>query len=139
MITEADHIQLVWDRGSAGTAQCGCGCGISVGTTGEWTPERLLAAAVESSVMTHFLELADQAGLEVLGYVSAGGTVAAPGETRGLNVVVRPCVSIADEKDAPAVHRFLLAARDASPIVRSLGGVTTVEADVIVLGTRDAG
>ena len=127
MITEADHIQLVWDRGSTGTAQCGCGCGISVGAAGEWTPERLLTAAVESSVMTNFLGLAEAARLEVLGYVSAGGVVAEPGEAGRLRVVMRPCVSVGDEKDVPSVHRFLAAARDASPIVQSLEIEITVE------------
>ena len=139
MTTQASHIQLVWDRGSAGTAQCGCGCGISVGAAGEWTPERLLAAAVESSVMTNFLGLAEAAGLEVLGYVSAGEVTTQPSGACRVKVVGRPCVSVGRENDVAAVRRFLTAAQAASPIVRSLGDTTTIEADVVVLGSADEG
>jgi hypothetical protein len=139
MTTTADHIQLVWDRGCACTVQAESGCSISVGPAGEWTPERLLTAAVESSVMTNFLRLADGAGLEVLGYVSAGEATFEPGGAGRIRIVVRPCVSVRDQTDVEAARRFLEAARASSPIVRVLGDTTTLEAEVVALGSREEG
>ena len=139
MHRSADHIQLVWDRGGVGTAQAESGGSISIGPADEWTPERLLTAAVESSVMTNFLRLADEAGLEVLGYVSAGEASLDAGGTGRIKVVVRPCVSVRDEHAVEAVHRFLAAARAASPIVRILGDAMTLEAVVVAFGARDGG
>ena len=139
MSTPADHIQLIWDRAGTGTAQAESGCSIPVGPTGDWTPERLLTAAVESSVMTNFLRLAEVAGLEVLGYVSAGESRYETGTCEAIKIIVRPCVAVGGEEHRDLVHRLLTAAVAASPIVRALGDATTLAAEVIVLGASDGG
>lgn len=132
MTADTEHIQVVWDRGSCGTAQAGSGCSIQVGPESEWTPEQLLIAAVESSLMGVFLGLATEAGLNVMGYVSAAGTIESRAPERQ-SIIVRPCVVIARKEDKGEVQRLLARAVELSPVVRALGEPVGVDVEVIVL------
>src|SRR5512143_3713922 len=133
MTTDTKHAQLVWDRGSACTAQATSGSSITIGPAGEWTPEQLLVAAVESSLMAAFLRLADAAGLGVLGYVSAADATLEHDPLVQPSLVVRPCVVVAHERDREAAHELLHQALGISPIVRALGDTVRSAGEVIVV------
>jgi organic hydroperoxide reductase OsmC/OhrA len=128
-----DHIQLVWDRGGAGTAQGESGCSLSVGPGGEWTPEQLLVAATESSLMTMFLGLADRAGLGVLGYVSSAGAAFDPDTPARMSLVVRPCIVIGREEDRELVEGLLDKAVEVSPVAQALRHALRIDAEVIAV------
>src|SRR5215472_2334833 len=64
--------ETIWNAGFAGTSVEGHGRSLAVGRGDGWAPEDLLLAAVEGSFMSALLGLADEAGVEVLGYVSKG-------------------------------------------------------------------
>lgn len=134
-MSASDQIQLVWDRGWAGTAQSQAGCSIRVGSTGEWTPEELLLAAAESSLMAAFLGLADQAGVEVLGYVSAAELTLATDAAARTSIVVRPCIVIGREQDREPVERLLRNAVDQSPVARALRDALRTDPEVIVVAS----
>jgi len=133
MLEGTDHIQLVWDRGGAGTVQGESECSLSVGPSGEWTPEQLLVAAAEASLMTVFLGLADRAGLDVLGYVSSAGAAFDPQAPTRLSLVVRPCIVIGREEDRELVEGLLGEAAEVSPVARALRHALRIDAEVIAV------
>jgi organic hydroperoxide reductase OsmC/OhrA len=124
-------VELVWDRGCAGTAQAASGSALEVAPEGAWTPEQLLVAAIEASLLISFMELAADDGLEVLGYVSAATRLDDPGADE---IVVRPCVTVGRTDERARVERVLARALERSPIARALRPAVRVEADVIALG-----
>ncbi len=136
---EGEHIQVVWDRARACTAQAGSGVTIDIGTSGGWTPEQLLVAATESSLMTVFLRLADEAGLAVLGYVSAAEATLDREREIPPSLVVRPCIVVGREQDKAPALRLIARTLEASPAARALKGVLRVDADVIVVEPADNG
>lgn len=138
MTSYPEHIQLIWDRECAGTAQARSGCSIHVGPTGEWTPEQLLVTAVESSLMTIFLRLAAEAGIEVLGYVSAAEAALDADPPLRPSIAVRPCVVVGREQDREPIQRLLASAGELSPVARALGGAVRVNANVVVVPSAAA-
>ena len=138
MSEDTDHIQLVWDRECAGTAQAESGCSLSVGPGGEWTPEQLLVAAAESSLMTIFLRLADEQGLGVLGYVSSAGAAFDPDTPVRMSIVVRPCIVIGRQEEREPVERLLARAVEVSPVARALKDALRIDAEVIVVASAAA-
>jgi Zn-dependent M28 family amino/carboxypeptidase len=62
--------ELVWDAGKHGTAIYPDGPPIGVSGPSGWPPELLLATGAAVSIMTRFLELAAEAHIDVLGYLS---------------------------------------------------------------------
>ena len=127
-----DHIELIWDCGGAGTAQTASGSRLDIGDNGQWTAEQLLMAAAESAVMTSFVVLAREDGLEVLGYMSSAGTEGGEG-TPALRVVVRPCVAVASPADAARAQVLLGRALDGSPVARALAGLVRLDPQVVAL------
>jgi len=132
MSARTEHIELVWDRESAGTAQTEHGSCIRVGPGGEWTPEQLVLVAVASSYMTTFLVLAKSAGLELLGYVSAAEGSFSPDALAPPTFGIRLCVVVGRESQSARVRPLIDRARERSSIVRSLGGSLRVEAEIVV-------
>ena len=130
---DGEHIQLVWDRARACTAQARSGVTITIGSNDGWTPEQLLVAAAESSLMTVFLRLADDANLRVLGYVSSAGAMLDPDTAFPPSIVVRPCIVVGREEDTEAARRLITTALETSPAARALREVLRVDADVIVV------
>lgn len=128
-----DHIELIWDRDCLGTAQTASGSRLDVGATGHWTAEQLLMAAAESAVMTSFLALAGEEGLEVLGYMSSAGTEGAAGPGAAMRVLVRPCIVVAGEPDAASAEAMMARALDRSPVARALKGVLLVDPQVVAI------
>jgi organic hydroperoxide reductase OsmC/OhrA len=127
------HPQLVWDRGAACTAQAASGRTLTIGLDGDWSPEQLLVAAVESSLMTEFMRLASESGIDVLGYVSAADVEFEPGDEERPAVIVRPCVVVGRDADREPVHRLLLQAFEESPVVRALGDEVSSDGEVVVV------
>ena len=138
MTVRSEHIQLVWDRECAGTAQARSGCSIHVGPREEWTPEQLLVTAAESSLMTIFLRLAAESDLEILGYVSAAEATLDADPRIPPSVLVRPCVVVRREQDRKAVQAALATASELSPIARALGGAVRIDAEVVVVPAAGA-
>lgn len=137
MSTRKSAVELVWDRECTGTARSCSGDVIEVGPDRSWTPEQLLVAAVESSVLGAFMDRATEAGLEVLGYVSAAASLEDVSSAEP-TIVVRPCVTIARARDRALVERLLADAIAASPVTRTLGPAVRVEAEVIALEDEPA-
>ena len=133
MVTQPPKIQMVWDTESRCTVQTPAGCDLHVGPEGDWSPEQLLLAAAESGLMTAFVELARERGVEVLGYVSSAGiqTPRHPGSP--VRLVVRPCVAIARESDRLLVHELLAKAHATSPVARALGRSLKLAPEVVLL------
>jgi organic hydroperoxide reductase OsmC/OhrA len=133
MTCVTEHIQLIWDRECAGTAQTQAGSSIQVGPYGEWTPEQLLVIAVEASLMTTFLQLAADAGLQILGYVSAAEADLTFVAGAQPSLVVRPCIVVASDRDRRLVQRLLARAAERSPVARALKDAVQVDPEVVTV------
>ena len=132
MASQPQKIQIVWDSGDECTAQTPAGRHLRVGPSGEWSPEQLLLAAAESSLMAAFVEIAGKRGLEVLGYVSSAG-LTRRGDRGRVRLVVRPCIAIAAETDRDRVHALLREARERSHVARALGRSLHVAPEVVMI------
>lgn len=80
-----------------GDAPCVCG------QTGQWSPESLLAGAVEAGTYLTFLELAKARGVEVLGYASSATARVAREKSGGAHftdLIVSPRVTVRSAADA---------------------------------------
>lgn len=125
--------EVVWDEGLKGTAEAPSGEVLGVEEGGVWTPWRMLSAAVQTSLMFEFFRLAEEAGLEVLGYVSNAGR----GEDEPLGrIILLPCILVGDQSDVPRAEELLELALTRSPICRQLGAA--VEMDARFAATRRA-
>lgn len=125
--------QLVWDRECDGTAQADGGCCLHTGPGSGWSAGRLLVAAVESDVMATFLQAADEAGLQVMGYVSAAEAVMDHDPSARLSILVRPCIVVGREEDRHRVQRLAVETLGRSPIARALGESLRIHAEVVVV------
>jgi len=130
MPSEREHLQVVWDRDCRCTAQARSGDTIDVGPGARWSPEQLFVAGVESSLMSVFLRLAQDAGVEILGYVSAAESTLDLNALRP-SIVVRPCIVVDSEEDRRRVLRLLSNVAEASPIARALGSAVSIDAEVV--------
>ncbi len=133
MTDPASHSQLIWDRDCAGTAQADSGCCLYTDPESGWSAGRLLVAAVESDVMATFLRIAADAGVRVLGYVSAAEATLDHDPAVRPSIVVRPCIVVGHEKDRPLVQRLVLGAAGRSAIARALGESPRIQAEVVVV------
>jgi organic hydroperoxide reductase OsmC/OhrA len=94
-----------------------------------WTPESLLIAAVDASVMATFSALAEVRGLEIVSYDSrAEGEIDIfDGGARFVRVVIRPRVVVADGSAIAEVQRALDDAHGLSVIARSMNAEVVIE------------
>ncbi len=92
--------ELVWDIDACGTCTGSEGITIRAGEDGDWQPEQLLALAFESELMSGFMRLARQRGLEVLGYVSAAQYRQGEAGTPRPRLCIHPCVVVGSRSDA---------------------------------------
>lgn len=130
-----DHIELIWDRDCACTAQTASGSRLDIGGEGQWTAEQLLMAAAESAIMTSFVALAEAHGLDVLGYVSSAAVETTAGPPASLRIVVRPCVAVADPGDVARAEALLERVREHSAVARSLEGTVHLDPQVVAIGS----
>lgn len=113
-------IDLIWNSEDTGTAESATAGELSVGGREGWNAEELLSVAVQADLMSRFLGLAGERKLTVLGYVSAVNLVTPPAPDNQFEVMLRPCVVLADPGDEPAARELMNAARKESPVCNSL-------------------
>jgi len=113
--------EIVWDNGESGTAVTEAGASLTVGPGSEWAAEHLLTLAAATCLMTTFLHLAAEEGLQVLGYVSSGRLEVPPDPEEVPRVVLAPCIVIARNDDTHAARRLCHQGRRQSPVCRTLG------------------
>ena len=128
-----DHIELIWDCGGAGTAQTASGSRLDIGSNGKWTAEQLLMAAAESAIMTSFVALAEAESLDVLGYMSSAATESTAGTPPRMQVIVRPCIVVAQAPDVARARELMAQAVEHSPVGRALAGTVRVDPQVVVI------
>lgn len=121
----ACRCELIWDESRAATAETPSGQLLQVEEKGNWTPGRMLSMAVQSSLMFEFFRLAEEAGLEVLGYVSNAATTQ---EEPQMRMVVLPCILLEAESDIPRGEELLHQAFTSSRICRLLGSGLDLDA-----------
>ena len=119
--------ELVWDGDRSGTAGSPRGDLIRVGLGEAWTPSEMISVAIQTSLMIEFLEAAEAAGLEVLGYLSSVTTGALPEERGGSSLLVSPCIVLARERDLPRARDVLERARARSWICGMFAGVLDID------------
>lgn len=124
------HTELVWDGANTATAITQNGQSLSVGD--DWTPEVLFSLGVESSLMTTFLRLANEASLPVLAYVSAGQLVAL--EDDGCRLIVSVCIVVENSAAEVIAEEIWQEARGTAPLAAMLSSQLNVEAAVTVVG-----
>jgi hypothetical protein len=110
------------------------GQSLSVGD--DWSPEALLSLGAESDLMTTFIGLANEASLQVLGYVSAGQFVDVADEGRRLAISV--CIVVGSAADEAMAEETWSDARTNARLAGMLGSQVTVEAAIMVVGAEAA-
>lgn len=125
------YSELVWETDGQGTAQAG-DVSFAAGDRAAWTPELLLGAAVESSLMSTFFELGLRAGLTVLAYVSQQHVERLEGASRP-ELVISPCITVRSSDDAVLARALCDHAFAQSPIVAALACPIRVEPHIVVL------
>lgn len=111
--------ELVWDENGAGTGSAVAGVSIKVGPPSVWTPDRLLSLAVLGCLMSSFMELAREAGLTVLGYVSRAR---AEPDLRDLpRLAVLSCAVVGSVADEELARDTFAEALRRSPLSRVFG------------------
>lgn len=118
------HVNIAWSQARKGmmcspelnTVQNSAGC-IEVATPPEfpkgmpgiWSPEHLFTAAVSSCLMTTFLSVAENSKLDFLSFQcsSEGKLEQVDGKFLMTEVLLKPVVTVADEKDTAKALKVL--------------------------------
>ncbi len=92
------------------------------GIPGIWSPEHLFTAAVSSCLMTTFLSIAENSKLEFVGFrcESDGKLEQVDGKFMMSEVILKPTVTIAHEKDRERAERVLQKSEAACLISNSI-------------------
>ncbi len=126
--------ETVWNTGLAGTSVEAHGRSLAVGRGDGWAPEDLLLVAAESGFMSALLALADQAGIDVLGYVSKGDLPEKRTNGAPAMIGLMPCVIVGSDADATRIHRIAERVLRESTVARLLGEHLHVMLDVRTVG-----
>jgi organic hydroperoxide reductase OsmC/OhrA len=127
--------ELVWDASRVGTATAASGATLSTGDGTDWTPEELLAAAAAACLMRSFLQTAEGAAFEVLGYVTAADV-----SEREDRIHLRVCIVVEGEDAAREACALCVASIAGSQIARLLGERLVVDVTARCLcGASDRG
>ena len=105
------------------------------GQAGQWTPEHLFVSAVASCFVSTFSGMADYSKLEFrsLDVETEGVMEKDAGGWRFTQVVLRPRLKIAHDRDAERANRLLQKAEHTCLVARSLACPVTLEARVEAL------
>jgi peroxiredoxin-like protein len=149
MIERHDYpVHIGWTGGKEGMARSPDGLPeVRVATPPEfggpahvWSPEHLLVASAASCYMTSLLAIADMSRLELVDLeVTAVGRMER-GEDRRYSItriVMRPRLTIVDEKDRDKAERLAHKADAICLITRSLKSETVVETQIEVEGAGE--
>jgi organic hydroperoxide reductase OsmC/OhrA len=98
------------------------------GIAGIWSPEHLFTAAVSSCLMTTFLSIAENSRLEFTAFhcKSEGKLEQVDGKFVMSEVILKPRVTIADEKDRERAERVLQKSENACLISNSIKSKVTM-------------
>ncbi|MCB0483678.1 MAG: OsmC family protein [Flavobacteriales bacterium] len=104
------------------------------GVAGKWSPEHLFTAAISSCFLTTFLAIAEYSKLEFTAIdVKAEGILDKPeGKFLMTEVILRPKLVIAHEKDRDKAQRILEKSEAACLITHSVKADVKLEAEVEV-------
>jgi len=110
------------------------------GMPGIWSPEHLLVAAVNSCLMTTFLAIAENSKLEFNTFRcgARGKLEQVEGKFMISEIMLKPFVSVPDEKDRERADRILHKAEAACLITNSIKSKVTMETHVAVSGVAAA-
>jgi hypothetical protein len=112
---------LIWDRAGLAIASNPAGHELRVGEGGEWEADRLFSLALQSALMSSFVERAERAGIHLLGYLSSGNLRPAAAGDRDRELVLAPCVVVEAESEREAAWSILHQAAADSHLCRLLG------------------
>jgi len=103
------------------------------GRPGDWSPEHLLVASLNSCYMLTFLAIAEFSKIAIVSFsASAKGRLEkVEGSTYQITeIVVKPCVVIATANDLPRMPRILEKAKENCFISNSIKSKITIEPEV---------
>ena len=87
----------------------------------------MISVALQASLMVEFLEVAEDTGLEVLGYLSSSSPDTVPDEGGGPSLLVSPCIVLSSERDLPRAREVLERARERSWICGMFAEVLDID------------
>jgi organic hydroperoxide reductase OsmC/OhrA len=134
---ETFAIELVWDADQDATAILWQppwqGSMIQVGPKAGWLPAHLVTLAAASGFMSTLLQLAEAAGVSILGYVSIS-KLHVPMDRRSLpTITLTPCIVVASAEDADRVTELCQQASELCEVCRALQGRIQVAPDTQVI------
>jgi organic hydroperoxide reductase OsmC/OhrA len=130
-------IELVWDADQDATAvpwqPPWQGSTIQVGPKAGWLPAHLVTLAAASGFMSTLLQLAEAAGVSILGYVSIS-KLHVPTDRRSLpTITLTPCIVVASADAADKVAELCRQASEVCEVCRALQGRIQVAPDTQVI------
>lgn len=104
------------------------------GIPGIWSPEHLFTAAVSSCLMTTFLAIAENSGLDFIDFScsSKGKLEKVDGQLIMSEVILEPIVTIRHQKDIDRAHRILEKSEKACLISHSIKSQVTLKPSVVI-------
>ena len=104
------------------------------GIPGIWSPEHLFTAAVSSCLMTTFLSIAENSKLEFVAFhcQSEGKLEQVEGKFIMSEVILKPMVTIVNEKDRERAERVLQKSEAACLISNSIKSKVTMIPQIVV-------
>jgi hypothetical protein len=124
--------ELVWDAAGRGTAIYVNGPPIAVAGPAGWPPDVLLATAVATSIMTRFLELATDAHVEVLGYLSRQ-EVTRSTVSEEPTVEMSACVVVPSDDGVEYARTMMEMSRASAAVVRLLRRPPSIDVHIKVV------
>ncbi|HEY5918683.1 MAG TPA: OsmC family protein [Chryseolinea sp.] len=109
------------------------------GVPGIWSPEHLFTAAVSSCFMTTFLSIAENSKLDFMSFRcdASGKLDQIDGKLQMTEVIVKPALTISDEKDRDRALRILLKTESACLITNSIKAHVLMEPSVEVMANAE--
>ena len=104
------------------------------GIPGIWSPEHLFTAAVSSCLMTTFLSIAENSKLDFTAFrcASEGKLEQVEGKFLMTEIILKPTVTIVDEKDRERASKVLLKSESACLISNSIKSKVTMLPQIVV-------
>ena len=104
------------------------------GIPGIWSPEHLFTAAVSSCLMTTFLSIAENSKLDFTAFhcASEGKLEQVEGKFLMTEIILKPTVTIVDEKDRERADKVLIKSESACLISNSIKSKVTMIPQIVV-------
>jgi len=135
------HTSIEWKHGVEATLSSHDKPAIGISTPpefkgpeGNWTPENLLVAAVESCLLFTFLSLAKSCKLEFAAYASHAEGLLEPVFDKLVisKVTVRPRIEVMTEQDAEKARRIMGQVEEQCFISNSIESDVIIEPEIVV-------